>query len=935
MKLTLVKFCKVALVFLLILSGVHSHCVFAQTAQPRNYLIEKNNVDSSTSFILKASPSEIQRLKKNGAIKFFRKISNENYIVALGELFSKENISIVKNVSNKWKLSGKIENKIRFPSQMVIEVVNLEGFCTHALRNKLSIRTADPRTSTAIILIENESQFADLVEDDNVVFIKPSATPRDESPNTLQDLSVNRINLVHDRVPQLNGEGLTVSIKERAIDTTDIDLKNRFVRTSLADTIISLHANQIATIIAGGGNSIMSAKGIAWRSEILSSSYENLLPDDMDVLQSNNAWLQNHSYGTSIESFYGPEARAYDILAVSDPYNINVFSSGNSGTSTSTEGQYQNIAGYSNLTGNMKMAKNVIVAGGHQQFYELDERNSNGPAFDGRVKPELVAFGPEGTSDAAAFVSGTVALIQQHYRTKNGILPRIDMVKAVLIASADDIGPKGLDHKSGFGALNANSAIEIVDASNHQSAEVSALGSTQIQLDIPSGIQTAKVCLNWIDPPVASGSSEALLNDLDMSITTPEGAIVRPWVLSHFPNADSLALPAKRKEDHLNNIEYITLEQPVAGIYTINIYGKEIFEGAQKFSIAYHFEKENDFMFTYPTSSDRVNPDDMVIRWKSTFEGMGTLSASTDDGQTYVSLSDVDLANGYYALVPGFRGRVLLKMEIGGESFVSESFIVSIEPGIEVEYVCDESAMIAWEKIDNANSYNIYTMGAQYLELVKSVTDTVAILDRAELPSNYFAVEPVIDGSAGYRSASYDITAQGVNCYYKGLNAVVENGNGTLTLILSTTFNVDRIIWQKKILDEFQAIGETPVSGVSEIISFADEDLLSGVTVYRAIIVLKSQETVQTNDAVIYYADEISFVLFPNPVDLLTQDLAVLTDGDGLGIYFYDRTGKLVKTQEILNPLFYFSVADLDPGLYLYRIQRGTRWVSSGKILLR
>jgi hypothetical protein len=36
-----------------------------------------------------------------------------------------------------------------------------------------------------------------------------------------------------------------------------------------------------------------------------------------------------------------------------------------------------------------------------------------GPAFDGRIKPEMVAFGIDGSSGAAALVSGVAILLQQ------------------------------------------------------------------------------------------------------------------------------------------------------------------------------------------------------------------------------------------------------------------------------------------------------------------------------------------------------------------------------------------------------------------------------------------------------------------------------------------------------------------------------------------
>ena len=59
------------------------------------------------------------------------------------------------------------------------------------------------------------------------------------------------------------------------------------------------------------------------------------------------------------------------------------------------------------------MAKNILTVGATDSFSIVAALSSKGPAHDGRVKPELVAFGEDGSSGAAALVSGTSLLLQQ------------------------------------------------------------------------------------------------------------------------------------------------------------------------------------------------------------------------------------------------------------------------------------------------------------------------------------------------------------------------------------------------------------------------------------------------------------------------------------------------------------------------------------------
>ena len=128
-----------------------------------------------------------------------------------------------------------------------------------------------------------------------------------------------------------------------------------------------------------------------------------------------------------------------------NPALVHVFSSGNSGSTASVAGLYGGIAGFANLTGSFKMAKNIITVGATDSFNIVAALSSKGPAFDGRVKPEMVAFGEDGTSGAAALVSGTAALIQHAYKSTYKNLPTAALVKAILLNSADDIGEKYVD----------------------------------------------------------------------------------------------------------------------------------------------------------------------------------------------------------------------------------------------------------------------------------------------------------------------------------------------------------------------------------------------------------------------------------------------------------------------------------------------------------
>jgi hypothetical protein len=779
-------------------------------------------------------------------------------------------------------------------------------------------------------MVRSRKDFEKIQRHPDVVFIKSVASAREESAAPLQDLSVNKINLAHYEFPNVDGNGLTIGVKEKSVDTADIDLRKRVVLSELADDEMSLHAGMIATIIAGAGNSRPSAKGVT-KSKILSSSFDNLLPDDDAVLDKYLVTVQNHSYGTEIESFYGPEAVAYDRSVLENPTRVHVFSAGNSGQQTSTQGTYTSMTGVANLTGNMKMAKNVLTIGAHSLDYTIDDRNSRGPAYDGRIKPELAAYGPDGTSDAAAFVSGICALLQQKYKQVNGIFPTVDIIKAVLVTTADDIGWTGVDYTTGFGSANAYKAMQLIDNGFVKTGTVSNGHVSKFQVDVPADVAKLKVAISWIDPPAVPGAGKALTNDLDLKVSFGNNQWL-PWILSSYPHIDSLTRAAKRGEDHLNNIEFISIDNPDPGSYEFAISGYDVHAPSQGFALTYWFESSDSFTWAYPTPVDPVRAgNETFFRWDSNYEGPGTLELWVNE--TFINSKQVEMKDGFSILaMPEINGIARAVMKVNNQQVGEVDFVISWELSLNVEFNCETAGMISWPVAEGADNYNVFQLGNMFMEQIATTTDTAFTVSKDI--SDYYAIQPVFNGKPGLRSATYNITQQGVSCYYTSFIAAATSvGQGHLVLNLSTTYNIDEIIWQRLERGSFIDIGSTQFDGELNYV-FNDESMNAGVTQYRALIATKTGDLIPTEVSIVYYADDRTYAVFPNPVERQTE-LNILTDAQDVNIRFYDRQGQLVKVEGVPSNLFRIDVSRFTPGLYLYSIHRGTSLVSSGRLIVK
>lgn len=748
------------------------------------------------------------------------------------------------------------------------------------------------------------------------------------------DLSANTINKVHREFPQWNGEGITVSVKENKPDTTDIDFTGRFLSTTLASNAVTSHASIMATMIAGGGNSWHLGKGAAWAGTISSSSFASLLPDANSAYQQYNISVQNHSYGVAIENFYGTDAAAYDASMLNNPSLLHIFSSGNSGQSSAATGTYAGITGFANLTGSFKMAKNIITVGATDSFSQVASLSSKGPAHDGRIKPEMVAFGVDGSSGSAALVSGTAMLLQQSYRQINGSLPPNALIRAILLNSADDRGIPEIDYSNGFGSLNAFNSMKTLQNGRFMNGSVVNGGVQDFTVSFPPGLKKAKLLLTWNDPPAAPNAAKALINDLDLElIHISSGQSWKPWVLNKFPHIDSLKKPAERKKDSLNNIEQVTIENPVPGNYQFRVRGFSV-DALQQFYIAYQFDSIDIFQWHFPTSNDFIfSSVPNMLRWYSSYNSPTVKLEYSTDGINWIIIDNaVNLSdNNYHWNTPSLVDKALLKMTIGANQFVSDTFTISKRTTTGVGFNCPDSFLIYWNKIPGVTQYRVYKLGTRYLEPVMTTIDSFVVLGKNSNPSLYYAVTPLIGNKEGVKSYTFNYTLQGVECYVRSFLVSIVDNTAKLDLLLGTIYGINMLV-----LEKFDGSGFVSIQQVSNptslFFSFTDSQLKKGLNIYRVKLELTGGRVVYTNPETVYYFSGTEFIVYPNP-SFQNQAITILSADpvQNTVLQVFNMQGQKIDERLVDDISQQIPAGRFSKGLYFFR------FVTEGKrdVILR
>ena len=944
------------LLLFLVSLAAHSQSIDNQWHQ----YIEKPEVlrrddDSKVSYFL-IRTDNMSTMQQSSSMVVVRILDRQHCIVRIDpDLLSQSkfaHITDYESTNDLWKLSPNLsmdDAELTTSQHFIVKALDFKA-CKEIIEKSNSAVLIQEYAHSNTLEIRASPQWVlhTLLQSPNIIYISsPANSPTEESLVLDMNLNVNRITYVHHNQPDLNGAGQTLSIKEQKFNPDDPDFAGRIVPSSISSADISKHATEMATIAGGAGNSSPTSKGVAWGANLSSTDFMNLFPDNIDYFTANNIQVQNHAYGTIIENFYGAYAEAYDQQTHANPTLLHVFSIGNNGRGVDSTGTYKGVQGYANLTGNFKMAKNIITVAAIDTLYNYDQFVSKGPAYDGRVKPELSAYSVVGSSSSAALVSGAGILLQHAYQQKHTSPANATLLKGILMNSADDVGPTGIDFATGYGSLNVKKALETLDQENYRADQIGNAELKTYSIDVPANARNLKVMLIWNDPAASVNAGYALVNDLGLEVKhVGTGESWLPWVLNSYPHPDSLSQLPQRKEDHLNTIEQVTVAAPQAGTYDLYVLGDNIPSGPQDFYLVYTWEDMGQFTWTYPTGSDNLPYNGETVsffRWESTFANeKGKLEYSTDGGSNWIGIDEeVDLSKEYYSWTPPqIYSTALARMVINGSVYTSDEFTISYPLKARVGFNCPDSVMLNWPRVENALTYKVYTLGDKYLSTIANIADTSLILYKREYSQLDYAVAPVFEnGKTGIRNLTFNYIFQGVDCYLSGFFALEDQqlGHVNISLTLGTVYKVSQIIFERSDADGNFSTISTVVNPSSNRIEIRDQDPMEGLNFYRARILFDNDTAIETQTVSVYFLFDRPALIFPNPIEQGSDELFIFTRYLGSEPAVFKLMND--KGQEVLNmPLISeresVSISRYAKGLYLYTIT-GSGFKESGKIIIR
>jgi PKD repeat protein len=660
-------------------------------------------------------------------------------------------------------------------------------------------------------------QIAQLPFVNGVEPIAPPSTPDDEPARTL-----HRSNAINTDAPMgrhYDGTGVAAALADDGPVGPHIDYQGR-IDQSNTTTNTGSHGDMTAGILMGAGNLNPRYRGMGTGTFIYIydiSGYNHILNSPV-TNQTLGVMVTSTSYSQGCND-YTTDTQTGDQILNQNPTLMHVYSAGNNGTGNC---QYGAGAGWGNITGGYKQGKNVMACGNLNYLDALENSSSRGPAEDGRIKPDICANGINqmstngnntyqvggGTSAACPGIAGIVSQLHDAFRQLNGGLDAEGaLLKACLLNTAEDLGNPGPDFRFGWGRVNALRAVRTLEDVRYYTDVISQGGSMTHTLNVPAGTAQLRVMLYWNDVEGDPLASKALVNDLNFLVTDPTSTTFEPWVLNPAPNATTLNAPAVRGVDDLNNMEQVTIDNPVAGSYNLDVSGFLVPNGPQKYYIVYELVND-EVEITYPIGHEGFVPNETeTIRWDA-YGNNGTfdLEYSVDNGSNWTSIAgNIAATQRYYNwVVPSaLTGQALIRVNRGAQSSQSpEPFsIIGLPSNITVAWCCPDSIRLTWNPVVGAIGYEVSMLGAMYMDSVAYSTTNAAVIT-GTIPSQgyWFSVRAYTPDNTKGRRANAIYKAPGVFACPVNIDVAVNNisPGGTLQNCQNLTATNVKVVLENK-----------------------------------------------------------------------------------------------------------------------------------------
>ena len=736
----------------------------------------------------------------NLGVKFLEYIPNNTYVVNLDkkcELSALVNYGVIalSPIEGKHKLDPKIQNS-NYPKwaikdgQLSLKVLLYKDVNTSVTQeifkgNGYKI-DATNLMSNSITIIINASELSRIANMSPVWYIEPIDPPSEKENKTGRTLHrSNTINTKYSNGRHYNGEGINIMMQDDGIIGPHIDYQGRIDQSSFggsSNNLSDTHGDHVAGTIMGSGNLDPIAAGMANAAflYVYDSSNNNYSTAFPDLYLNNDVVITSKSYSNGCNAGYTSLSQELDLQVNLYPALIHIFSAGNSGTDDCGYGAGND---WGNVTGGHKQGKNVIAVANLNSTSGLANSSSRGPAADGRIKPDIGAKGSNvnstvptndyasytGTSMSCPGIAGIMGQLYQGYKELNGgVNPSSALMKGVLLNSADDLGNPGPDFKHGWGEVNAYQAIKILENNQYLNSNVSQSVNNTHNITVPTGVIQLNVMVYWHDLEGSVNASPALVNDIDINITNNNGITALPWLLDPSANATALNSNATYGNDHLNNMEQITIDNPDSGNYVLSVNGFAIPFGAQEYWVIYQYITE-DVQLTYPIGGEGFVPGETeLIRWDASEDNIPFTLEYTTNGLTWnlITNNAGGIIRHYNWNVPNTLTNQA-KVRISRNGLTDESdagfSIIGVPQNVIVNWICPDSIYVSWNAVSGATDYEVSMLGDVYMDSMTTNTATTALIINPNpvIIDSWFSVCAKVNGSKGRRAVA--INSQPIN----------------------------------------------------------------------------------------------------------------------------------------------------------------------------